>query len=381
MLRNKFNVVTDGQWGSCGKGAICTALALKHRPDVISTTNMANAGHTAVYSDGRSFIAKALPSASILNKWVDDYNPTIAIGPTAAFNLKQMQKEVEICGVENNLVIHPRAGVITDEHQSLESGCSDSSTKHLASTMQGCGAFLADKVLRKKGLLLARDYDCLVRYTASSYNEKVAVLVNSGFSFPYLDQSKFTILHEGSQGFSLDISHGSHYPQCTSRSTTAMQNATDMGINHLNFGDVYLVIRPYPIRVGNVIEDGVEVGNSGGCYSDQHEITWADVARESGMPADIGQSLIQKELTTVTKRLRRVFTFSFEQLKAAVVPNGATKIALNFANYIDWSCSEMCDFGRLPRKVLEFIDRVEQAAQIPVTIVGTGPQTNHVCFI
>ena len=61
--------------------------------------------------------------------------------------------------------------------------------------------------------------------------------------------------------------------------------------------------------------------------------------------------------------------------------NGATKIALNFANYIDWSCYGTSDYNSLPQKVLDFITMVEDVAQIPVTIVGTGPQNNHVCFV
>ena len=68
MIPGKFNVVTDGAWGSCGKGLIATALADKYRPDIISTTNMANAGHTAVNENGEAFIAKAIPSGAALNK-------------------------------------------------------------------------------------------------------------------------------------------------------------------------------------------------------------------------------------------------------------------------------------------------------------------------
>ena len=75
-----------------------------------------------------------------------------------------------------------------------------------------------------------------------------------------------------------------------------------------------------------------------------------------------------------------MFTFSDEQLREAVAINGATKIALNFANYIDWSCYGTDNYKALPPKVLAFIDRIEKVAQIPVTVVGTGPQINHVCY-
>lgn len=402
MQPRKFNVVTDGQWGSCGKGLITTALAAKHRPHIISTTNMANAGHTAVHTDGTPFVAKALPSASILTKWIPGYQPQIVVGATAAFDIGQLMKEIQQCGVNYTLTLHPRAGVITESHVARERGVPEQeasmmqavvseSTKHIASTMQGCGTFLADKVLRKKELKLARDYPELEGYIADHLPRKLSIPTEGqnalmGLSLPemlyiLMGQHSYTILHEGSQGFSLDINHGSHYPQCTSRGTTAMQNMADMGISHRELGDVYLVIRPYPIRVGNVIEDGKTVGYSGDCYADQKELTWQDVANEAGMPQEEADKLLKKELTTVTKRLRRVFTFSDRQLREAALINGATKIALNFANYIDWSCSGCNDYQNLPAKVKDFIVRVEDITHLPVTVVGTGPQTDHVCFV
>lgn len=387
MRTGSFNVVTDGQWGSCGKGLITTALANKYCPKIISTTNMANAGHTAVWEDGQKFIAKALPSATALAKWRKNsetpYSPIIFVGSTAAFHIGQLVKEIAETDVEY-LFIHPRAGVITEKHRQAETDI-QTGTKHIASTMQGCGAFLSDKIMRRKELKLARDYPELQQYMstnmAGSLGEDASVGLATPLVLANIIKKGETILHEGSQGFSLDINHGSHYPQCTSRSTTAVQNLSDMGLPTHMMGDVYLVIRPYPIRVGNVIEDGKSVGYSGDCYSDQQELTWEDVVRRANAPFEASKEILQKELTTVTKRLRRVFTFSPTQLKEAVAINGATKIALNFANYIDWSCTGCNDYSKLPQSVHDFIKDIEDIAGIPVTVVGTGPQNNHVCFV
>ena len=383
MIPGKFNVVTDGAWGSCGKGLIATALADKYRPDIISTTNMANAGHTAVNENGEAFIAKAIPSGAALNKWREDYNPIIFLGSSCAFHLDCLLEEIEICNVRDQLFIHERAGIITNAHRVAE-GDITSGTKHIGSTMQGCGTFLADKVMRRKDLKLARDYSGLERYMTSSFVSRLDEETrrnmqgkSTAIVLHKMLQLGWTILHEGSQGFSLDINHGSHYPQCTSRSTTATQNLTDMGLQTYDMGDVYIVIRPYPIRVGNVIEDGEMVGYSGDAYPGQEETTWAAVAEACGAPPEV----MKGELTTVTKRLRRVFSFSDTQLEEAVIVNGATKLALNFANYIDWSCYGMNNYDDLPVKVTDFIRKCEDIAQIPVTVVGTGPQNNHVCFI
>lgn len=394
MQKGKFNVVTDGSWGSCGKGLITTALAYRNKPEIISTTNMANAGHTAVWHDGQKFIAKALPSATALSKWtknmdpekgdhnVDRYRPVIFVGSSAAFHVDQLIKEINETEIEY-VFIHPRAGVITKEHQEAEQSLK-TGTKHVASTMQGCGAFLADKVMRRKELRLARDYDELKQYMSSNMPRAIGHSELGKHATPVVLNELMnrgqTILHEGSQGFSLDVHHGSHYPQCTSRSTTAVQNLSDMGLPTDKMGDVYLVIRPFPIRVGNVIEDSKTVGYSGDCYDDQTEMSWEEVVRQAGAPESAAKEVLDKELTTVTKRLRRVFSFSATQLKEAVTVNGATKIALNFANYIDWSCTGCNEFDALSSKIKDFINKVEDDAGIPVTVVGTGPQNDHVCF-
>jgi adenylosuccinate synthase len=368
MQNGKFNVVTDGAWGSCGKGLIASGLSDKFRPEIISTTNMANAGHTAVDSDGSTFIAKALPSPTILHKWRPGYNPLIVLGSTCAFHLDQLLAEIAETNCWN-VSIHPRAGVITNDHKIAETDLK-TGTKHIASTMQGCGTFLADKIMRRKDLKLARDYEELQQFVFDDKEKCLTAALLKELNM------QSCILHEGSQGFSLDINHGSHYPACTSRSTTATQNLADMGLPANVMGDVYLVIRPYPIRVGNVVENGQTVGYSGDCYDDHEEITWDQVAKEANAPTEV----MKGELTTVTKRLRRVFTFSKRQLQESIMVNGATKIALNFANYIDWSCYGCSKYDLLPGKVKDFVKSLEDMAGIPVALVGTGPQVNHICY-
>lgn len=375
IRKGKFNVVVDGQWGSCGKGLINTALADLCRPAVVSSTNMANAGHTCIV-DGEKFVAKILPTSAILSKKRVGYTPYVFIGPSAAFRAEQLNEEINICGVRSKLLIHPRAGIIRDEHRERETS-SQTGTKHIASTMQGCGAMLSDKIMRRPTVRLAGqtfpEFGMHPELREALGSDSFAMLVNS------LLENGGTILHEGSQGFSLGINHGSHYPQCTSRECTAMQMAADMGVAPQNMGEVIMVIRPYPIRVGNVVEDGEEVGNSGGCYDDQEEVSWTYVAEQAGAPVEVTKG----ELTTVTKRLRRVFTFSMQQLRQAAKINGATQIALNFANYLDWRCFGKSNWDTVRfayPKIDRFIEDIEAVTGIPVTLIGTGPDNSHVAF-
>jgi adenylosuccinate synthase len=373
MQKGKFNVVTDGNYGSTGKGHVSSALVYRYRPEILTNTNMANAGHTAVSPDGSKFVSKALPAPTIMRKWLDKYDPTVIMGATSAFKLDTLQAELDQVGHDIKLMIHDRAAVITKEHQEREA-CGSDSTKHVASTMQGCATCLSDKILRKQDVKLARDYAEIAPLMASKQC--------SGMSLPeYLTtmmRGGMTILHEGSQGFGLDINHGSHYPQCTSRSTTAIQNLSDLGLPHQCMGDVYLVLRCHPIRVGNVIEDGKVIGYSGDCYPDQHELTIEQIAAECGAPPDVIRGI---EITTVTKRQRRMFSFSAQQAKQAALSNGATKLVLTFVNYIDWSCYGVKEYNKLPQKVQSFVHKIEDELRLPVVMVGTGPAYDDVCII
>jgi adenylosuccinate synthase len=335
---------------------------------------MANAGHTAVLPCEKRFIAKALPSTALLNV-IEGYDPEIIIGSTAAFHLDRLIDEIAECG-KPNVTVHPRSGVITEYHKAAESS-GENSTKHLASTMQGCGAFLCDKIMRKRDASLAYTYSELAKYVNTNITTRLE-LQDSDYLPSILMEAMnegYTMLHEGSQGFSLGINHGSSYPNCTSRECTATQNLVDMGLPISYMGDIYLSIRPFPIRVGNVVENGVKVGDSGGCYDDHEETSWEAIAKECGAPRDLNTT----ELTTVTKRVRRCFTWSDKQFSRAVAVNGATKIALNFANYIDWSCYGKNDYDDLGSKVHDWVKRVEDKHQLKVDLVSTGPRVDQVC--
>jgi hypothetical protein len=82
--------------------------------------------------------------------------------------------------------------------------------------------------------------------------------------------------------------------------------------------------RTFPIRVANRYdEEGNQIGTSGPCYADQTELTWDKLPIPPAEP----------ERTTVTQLVRRVFSFSEEQVTKAVRQNGVSSVFLNFANY------------------------------------------------
>lgn len=163
---------------------------------------------------------------------------------------------------------------------------------------------------------------------------------------------------------------------CTSRNCTLQSAMDHMAVPPALVGDVYLNLRTYPIRVGNVVEDGKQVGFSGDFYPDCEELTWEQVAERSGMPSDEAHRLAERERTTVTKRIRRVCTFTFDGLEQAVKTNGATKLCLNFVQYLDWKDNGLRGgpeaFKKLSKATRTLIDQIEEESGVKVVLIGTG---------
>jgi adenylosuccinate synthase len=122
---------------------------------------------------------------------------------------------------------------------------------------------------------------------------------------------------------------------------------------------VILVCRTYPIRVA---------GNSGPFWFDSHETSWDVLGVDP-----------ESERTTVTKKVRRVATFSFDQVRAAAQLNGATEIALTFTDYLSPRLYGVDSRDELDTdadsRVFEIIDRLEFECHVPVTMLGTGPHS------
>jgi len=375
MQKNKFNVILDQAWGSSGKGKMSAFLADSYRCANVSSSNYPNAGHSVVFCDGSKFVAKAIPTAAALKR-ADITNPVCWISPGSGFKPERLVQEWHESG-KPRIFIHGRASVVTTDHARREREGKDS-TKHIASTMQGSGAAIADKVLRKADCILARDIDWVEYGVPKEFLNSVMVLSAKEFrdrTYDAMAKNDFW-LHEGSQGFALSIDHGSHYPTCTSRNCSVQAAMDHMAIPPQMVGDVYLNVRSYPIRVGNVIENGVEKGYSGDWYPDHKEVSWDDVARAAGMPPDEVENLKAREYTTVTGRLRRCATFSHAGLKDAVKVNGATKLMLNFVQYINWNDRGLKGgkeaFHKLSSETRSFITNIEESTNVPVVLIGTG---------
>jgi adenylosuccinate synthase len=341
MLHQGLNILLDSQWGSGGKGKIAAWLTREFRPDVISACNAPNAGHTVLDGIDR-MVYKVLPSGTKHRN-----GARVALGAGAVIDPERLLLEAVATGLDTaEIVIHPRA--VKWEPRYVEA---EASLRSIASTRQGAGAAIADKVMRNAELWGGNS---MLRWDS------------------FVSQSRIWF-HEVAQGFALSIDHGSHYPHCTARNCTPAAAIDQLGMPHTSIKSIGMILRPFPIRVGN---DGDN--SSGGWYSDQEETNWQQVANDAGMPILERDTLFKREHTTVTKRLRRVASFSWYGLRRAVQVCAPTYFVLNFAQYVDFDAHKVRTWRELPSKVREFIRMVEREVNVPVLLVGTGEDINDI---
>lgn len=332
------DVFVGGQYGSEGKGNICSFMA--NRYAVLMRIGGPNAGHWAAYP---KYKYVQLPSGTGANP-----NAQILIGAGSTLWLPQLMREIADHKLVNSgrLKVDPQAMVIDDEDRRIEGDTLEA----IASTKQGVGVATARKILGRGGLpplgsrvKLARDIDQLSEFVCDTKTE-----LERAFA------ANRRVMLEGTQGTLLSIHHGM-YPHVTSRETSTSGCLSDAGISPSRVRKVVMVTRTYPIRVG---------GNSGPMGT---EITLEDIADRSAI--DI-EELQKTEKGTISGTKRRIAEFDWVQLRKSAVLNGATDIALTFADYHGIGNRAATTFQQLLPETTKFIDQVEMVSGARVSLIS-----------
>ena len=329
-------IVVGGQYGSEGKGKVAHWLAGEQRAQYAIRVGGPNSGHTVVQS-GRRFVLRHLPTPVLL----DD---VIGVVPAGAYlDVDILLREVEETGLtKDRLLIHPSAVVIDDSMRAdeREAGL----VEGIASTGQGVGGAVAQRVMRRRSVTFAGDTKSLREFVHTNLDRILAEALSRDAR----------VIVEGTQGFGLSVLHGGHYPYATSRDTTASGALSEAGLGPRSVDCVALVLRAFPIRVG---------GNSGPLPL---ETTWEKVARDSGAIGDL------IEFTTVTERPRRVAMFHEDVVLRAIRVNRPDLVFLNHVDYFDYTIHEAPNITpRVARRVFELESRFGPM----ITHVGSGPSS------
>lgn len=345
FLMNGFNAIVDGQYGSTGKGLLASVLAehLGHRVQFVTSNAGPNSGHTSYYK-GEKVVLRQLPTFSVMNSLYGRMTTTV-INAGAIIDPVVLHEEIIKYGKNMGTVfLNQYAALVSESNQKDETKM----IERIGSTGKGTGSALSRKIMREPDAVLGSHCD----------NPKLVKLYDGGvylYEGPLSSMMEYhdsSVLAEVSQGFSLSLNAGGFYPHCTSRDCTVAQAMSDAGVHPSTYRDCAMVVRTYPIRVA---------GNSGGCYRDQEETDWATLG-------------VEPEVTTVTKKIRRVFTWSTLQFKHALAYNRPSILMVNFMNY-------------LPRDVNQhqwvidnvYIPYTEVMKQRPkLILLGYGPRNEDV---
>jgi len=324
--------VVGGFWGDEGKGKMISYLALHDEPSVIARGGVGpNAGHTVVW-EGRTYGLRQIPSGFVYDK------ARLLVGPGVLVNPHVFLDEVEVTNTRNRVGLDFCCGIIEEKHVKEEEESAHLSKK-IGSTKTGCGAANAERV--RRSLKLARDIPELKEFLVD-----VPLEVNTA-----IDEGEDVIL-EGTQALFLSLFHGT-YPYVTSKDTGASALCSDVGVGPLKVDDVIVVFKAYVTRVGGGPLEG--------------ELSVEEAEKRGWL-----------ERATVTGRVRRSAPFNFDLAKRSVMINSATQIAITKMDIVFPECANVRTIDEFSKEALEFIEKVEKATGIPVTLLGVGPDAEDI---
>jgi adenylosuccinate synthase len=406
--------VLGAQWGDEGKGKVVDLLTPQFAV-VARYQGGHNAGHT-VYVDKTKIILRLLPSG-ILHPHV-----TCAIGNGVVIDLQALFAEIEELGrlgyeVGNRLLVSEKAHLILPYHRELDLLAeARRGERKIGTTSRGIGPAYEDKIGRR-GIRVCdlADRGALEQEVRENVQARNRLIRDSTLDWrPVFDQlvvygdrltpwvgdvSLFLarasaagrpILFEGAQGTLLDIDHGT-YPFVTSSNSTIGGVCTGLGVSPKMISGVLGVVKAYSTRVGEGPMPTELVGASG------------DRLRDGG-----------KEFGSVTGRPRRCGWYDAVVVRYAARINGLDSVALTKLDVLDglesiqvcvgyragqavlkewpadlnilakcepiyetlpgWSkpTSGVTRYDDLPREAQQYVEFLEDATGVPVSIVSTG---------
>lgn len=429
-------IVQGAQWGSEAKGMVAANLTLSRQVDYAVRTGAVNAGHT-VHWNGMPQKMQQLPTGWVNPCTTLILGAGTFVHPTILANEIELVNSLTGEDVRERLMIDSRASLHLEEH--TQQAELENRHHAIGATGKGCSVAITDKIrYRGKGYRLFKDWwqtelahgtlPGALKYV--KFTDTVEEL-HAGY-----DKGK-QILLEGTQGSHLDLNLGP-YPYTTHKPTQAIEWALEAGLALGMEYEVVMVARTYPIRVaGNsgpmakettwpnvartinrklmrhgmgqrvksfAIQEFEKVQHELATHTSWGEMmpkhadgapnfdmhTWSQQQRYEHRVAlsEFNKAVLQQcgketlaelnnlfEMTTVTKKLRRVAEWNDADVKWACRVNRGSYIVLTFFNY--WF-PELWDRPINPPTTDEYVEMVrmvEKGAGIPVRYVTTGPET------
>ncbi len=415
-------VIIGAQWGDEGKGKIVDLLALKN-DIVVRFQGGNNAGHTVVVHD-KTYKLHLIPSGILYPGKICILGNGVVIAPDA---LLQEMEEISKSGHSmDRLYISERANVIMPYHKAMDALEEKiKGDSKIGTTGRGIGPSYSDKVarcgirivdlldgniLRKKLSSIFKAKEKIFQAWDEKWPFSLDTMVEQYMAYgkllsPHITDTslllwKFiksgkSVLFEGAQGTFLDIDYGS-YPFVTSSNTIAGNACAGSGVGPTQIHKVLGVAKAYTTRVGE------------GVFPTELKDSLGDKLRGLG-----------KEFGTTTGRPRRCGWLDLAMLKTAARLNGIHEFCLTKLDVLSGLSSlKVCTgykyegkelegipasdeiyqkiepvyevfpgwnedisachtFSELPAPCQEYVKKIEEFLEVPISLVSVGPERNQ----
>ena len=422
----KNTVVIGAQWGDEGKAKITDLLAQKAEM-IIRYQGGCNAGHTVVF-DGETYKLHLVPSGILYKDKICFIGAGTVILPEV---FEDETRELISRGVDlSGLKVSPLAVITMPYHTEIDGWAEDTVKKgKIGSTRKGIGPSYTDKIARcafkvgdlfdsttllekidiflpLKNKMLKEVYG-LKEYTK---DELLSIFARYKKIFePYYcenwqsllrENKDKTILFEGAQGVMLDVDYGT-YPFVTSSNPIAGGAATGSGYGPSMIDKVIGVSKAYVTRVGEgpfVTELKNETGDKIRTVGHEFGTTTGRPRRCGWFDAVIARyAVLVGGITSIAITKVDVFD-DFEEIKICtsykdsrdgkIYTDYPTDVFTHkylepvYETYKGWmqDISNVRTYDELPENCKSFIEKLENIAGVPISIISVGPDREQTIF-
>jgi len=417
-------IIVGAQWGDEGKGKVVD-IYTEHAQQVVRFQGGNNAGHTLVVGDEKT-VLHLIPSG-ILHE-----GKRCIIGNGVVLDPKVFLEEIDglkkkgYLKDEKQLLVDGSVNLIMPYHRAIDIAREQKAAgKKIGTTGRGIGPTYEDKVGRRgirfadllkpdifarklKEVLPEKNFylekflgekplseeAILEEYLGYAdrlrgYLGKASSLVNKGIA------AGENVLFEGAQGSLLDVDHGT-YPYVTSSSTIAGGACTGVGVGPGLIDEVIGITKAYVTRVGEgpfptelhdemgeqIRKTGAEFGATTGR---PRRTGWLDIValreavRTNGLT---GLALTKMDVLNELETIKVCTAYRYKDQLIEEFPSeldvlrDCTPIYEEVAGW-QQDINEVKEYEQLPKKAIDYIEKIEAWTGCPVVLVSVGPRRDE----
>jgi len=424
VQKNKSNIVVviGAQWGDEGKGKVTDYFAARANY-IVRFQGGNNAGHTIILDD-KTVKLHLIPSGVLHKECKLIIGNGVVIDPRVLIKeLNMLKKE----GLSTNLLISDRAHLIMPYHVDIDYHLTNYQNELAAgSTRSGIAPVYADKLyrhgLRVADLLNKELFETRLKKSFDFNKALVEKVFNEKFEHGYEDilkeflgygsmikqyvanitevlssavEKNEQIMFEGAQGACLDVDHGL-YPYTTSSNTIAgqVEAGGGVGLNTskkiVGIAKAYLTYvgrGPFPTEIKGELEEKIrDVGQEYGTTTGRaRRVGWIDLVqlKFANQLNDFSEIILTKvDVLSGLENIKLCVGYKVNGKNFSGVPSDIhnfSNIEPIYETLPGWNSlpNHIESIEECPSELKNFISRVEEVAEVNVSLISYGPDRNQ----